>query len=82
MDGSEMSALAEKIKAELRALAPDRKTLNTQLFLELYPVIEEMRSKNVTQKAILAVLKDHGLSLHPARFKALLDEAQKHSKLN
>lgn len=73
------NAEIEKIKDELRALAPNKRALIAQRFADLYPVIEEMKLKNVTQKSILLVLEKNGLKLHPARFNKLMAEVKKQS---
>ena len=63
---------AADIAAALRSLKPNRQHHDSQLFAILYPVIVEMLDKKVTQKAILKTLGEHGLKLHPARFKDLM----------
>ena len=69
-------ARAADIAAALRSLKPNRQHHNSQLFATLYPVIVEMLDQKVTQKAILKTLADHGLKLHPARFKELMANAR------
>jgi len=63
---------AADIAAALRNLKPNRQHHDSQLFAILYPVIVEMLDQKVTQKAILKTLGEHGLKLHPARFKDLM----------
>lgn len=65
-------AEAADIAAALRSLKPNRQHHNAQLFATLHPVIVEMLDQKVTQKAILKTLAEHGLKLHPARFKELM----------
>lgn len=65
-------AEAADIAAALRSLKPNRQHHNAQLFATLHPVIVEMLDQKVTQKAILKTLEQHGLKLHPARFKELM----------
>ena len=69
-------AQAADIAAALRSLKPTRQHHNSQLFATLYPVIVEMLDQKVTQKAILRTLGEHGLKLHPARFKELMANAR------
>ena len=69
---SDAHAQASDIAAALRGLKPNRKHHNHQIFTILYPVIIEMLDQKVTQKAILKTLEQHGLKLHPARFKELM----------
>ena len=69
-------AQAADIAAALRSLKPTRQHHNSQLLATLYPVIVEMLDQKVTQKAILKTLADHGLKLHPARFKELMANAR------
>ena len=69
-------AEAAEIAAALRSLKPNRQHHDSQLFAILYPVIVEMLDQRVTQKAILNTLKEHGLKLHPARFKDLMANAR------
>ncbi len=67
---------AADIAAALRSLKPNRQHHDSQLFAILYPVIVEMLDQGVAQKAILKTLREHGLKLHPARFKALMANAR------
>lgn len=67
---------AADIAAALRSLKPNRQHHDSQLFAILYPTIVEMIDQGVTQKAILKTLREHGLKLHPARFKALMANAR------
>lgn len=69
-------AEAAEIAAALRSLKPNRQQHDSQLFVILYPTIVEMLDQGVTQKAILKTLREHGLKLHPARFKALMANAR------
>ena len=73
---TEGHAQAADIAAALRSLKPNRQHHNSQLFAILYPVIVEMLDHKVTQKAILKTLDEHGLKLHPARFKELMANAR------
>ena len=72
---------AADIAAALRSLKPNRQHHDSQLFATLYPVIVEMLDKKVTQKAILKTLGEHGLKLHPARFKDLMANERSGSDL-
>lgn len=67
---------AADIAAALRSLKPNRQHHNSQLFAILYPVIVELLDQKVTRKAILRTLEEHGLKLHPARFKELMSQAR------
>ena len=67
---------AADIAAALRSLKPNRQHHDSQMFAILYPVIVEMLDQKVTQKAILKTLGEHGLKLHPARFKDLMANAR------
>lgn len=71
---------AADIAAALRSLKPNRQHHNSQLFAILHPVIVEMLDQKVTQKAILKTLEEHGLKLHPARFKELMAQARMSSE--
>jgi hypothetical protein len=68
----DVQAQADDITTALRALQPNGKHRRSQLFSLLYPVIEEMLKKGVTQKSILEMLEMEGLKLHPSRFKELM----------
>jgi len=72
INNSDAQAHASDIAAALRGLKPNRQHHNYQIFTILYPVIIEMLEQKVTQKAILKTLEQHGLKLHPARFKELM----------
>jgi hypothetical protein len=64
----------ERIKAALLKLKPNARHRRRLMFTELYPRIVEMRSMQVSQRAILEVLESEGLKLNPARYKELLEE--------
>ena len=70
---SDVEIEASDIASALRSLKPHAQHRKSQLFSLLYPVILEMLAQNVTQKAILELLKTKGLKLHPSRFKELLE---------
>ncbi|PZU30271.1 MAG: hypothetical protein DI584_00045 [Stenotrophomonas sp.] len=72
-----MLAQAQRCTDALKALQPNPQHKNAQLFALLYPTILELLDKKVSQKAILEVLQEHELKLHPARFKELLAAQKK-----
>lgn len=63
---------ANRCADALKALQPKQQHRNAQLFAMLYPTILDLLDRQVTQKAILEVLQEQGLKLHPARFKELM----------
>lgn len=77
----ETKAKAEEIMSALRKIAPAKRDQDQQLFSLLYPVIVECLATNVTQKAILKMLEEHSLKLHPTRFNEWMKvHAKKHGK--
>lgn len=79
-DLSGVQAQAAEMAAALRTLKPNANHQKNQLFSLLFPVIVELLQNNVTQKAILEMLRSKGLKLHPARFKELMAaEAKAHT---
>lgn len=70
---AESTSMLERIKADLLQLKPNARHQKQMMFAELLPIIVQMRSMRVPQRAILDALASHGLKLHPARFKELLD---------
>lgn len=69
IDDNELECEFERIAAALHSLKPNPLHRKRQLFKRLHPVILEMIEAQVTQKAILATLAQHGLKLHPSLFK-------------
>ncbi|MCP1582066.1 hypothetical protein [Pseudoxanthomonas mexicana] len=69
----DIEAQARRYTDALLTLKPKAQHQKTQLFTLLHPVILELLSKHVSQKAILDMLQTQGLKLHPSRFKALMD---------
>lgn len=67
----------ENITHALRNLKPSPKYQKHILFTKLYPLVVELIKANVTQKAILEVLEQNGLKLHPSRFKELMEAEAK-----
>ena len=61
----DLQVQATEMASALRMLKPNAVFRKNQLFSLLYPTI-------VTQKAILGLLQEKGLKLHPARFKELM----------
>lgn len=76
---SDIDAQAADMAAALQALKPNARCIKSQLFSRLYPVIADRLKASVTQKAILEMLEAHGLKLHPARFKELMEMEAKAS---
>lgn len=74
---TDIKAQVDKIASALSTLQPKQQHRNTQLFSLLYPTIRKMLAQKVTKKAILTTLEAQGLKLHPAAFKALMDNEAK-----
>lgn len=68
----DLQVQATEMASALRMLKPNAVFRKNQLFSLLYPTIVELLKNNVTQKAILGLLQEKGLKLHPARFKELM----------
>lgn len=67
----------DKLNAALDALMPSQRHTKAEKFREHYRAIEAALSRKMSQKAILAALKQHGLCLSPATFKSMLSRARK-----
>jgi len=67
------SDLGCDIEKALDALGPSQRDQKSALFCQVFPSIEAAMARKVTQKSILRELRNFGLTLHPARFKELLD---------
>lgn len=74
---SNLDEQLETIIHALRSLKPSPKHQKHILFSKLYPVVVDLIKANVTQKAILEVLEQNGLKLHPSRFKELMEAEAK-----
>lgn len=66
------------INAALKALKPRKQAATDMIFAEVYPGIREALDRKVPKKALISALKEHGLSLSPAKFNALLDAEAVH----
>jgi hypothetical protein len=63
----------------LDALQPSTRCRKDTLFAAAYPGIIRAMARQVPQKDILAALRQCGLSIHPSRFRSMLEaEAQRH----
>jgi hypothetical protein len=77
------SALEEQLDsvllARIDALEPNRRQMKASAFTAAYPAIRRAINRGVTQKAILKLLAEAGIKLHPARYKAMMAEAASRS---
>ena len=60
--------------ARIDALEPNKRQLKASAFTSAYPTIRRAIDRGVTQKAILKLLAEAGIKLHPARYKAMMAE--------
>ena len=74
---SNLDEQLETIIHALRNLKPSAKHQKHILFSKLYPLVVDLIKAKVTQKAILEVLEQNGLKLHPSRFKELMEAEAK-----
>lgn len=68
--------LDNALLAKIDALEPNRKQIKASAFTAAYPAIRRAIDRGVTQKAILKLLAEAGIKLHPARYKAMLAEEE------
>ena len=64
----------ETIREQLLQLKPKPTHAKEQRIADLYPLIQELMANKVTQRDILVILANNGVTLSPARFKALLQK--------
>ena len=69
----------ETIREQLLQLTPKSAREKEQRFAALYPVIQQLLADQITQRDILTILANNGVTLSPTRFKALL---QKYSEMS
>lgn len=60
--------------ARIDALEPNQRQMKASAFTAAYPAIRRAIDRGVTQKAVLKLLADAGIKLHPARYKAMMVE--------
>lgn len=60
------------ISVALRSLQPRQKTATEMHFAKVYEDIREALDRKVPKNALISALKEHGLTLSPAKFNALL----------
>ena len=75
--GSTKPLSAEQWIEQLDALQPSKQQQRMVLFQTLYPAIERALARDVPQKAIIAQLKERGLSLSVGGFRSMLEAERK-----
>lgn len=78
INANEIDAAANAIKS----LVPSPDANLKAKFSVLHPLIEQALARGITQRAIMETLKGHGIKLHPAKFKKLIEEARAGLKLS
>lgn len=72
------TALDLDLAARIDALEPNKQQLKASAFSSAYPAIRRAIDRGVTQRAVLKLLADAGIKLHPARYKTMMaDEANR-----
>lgn len=70
------------ISVALRSLQPRQKTATEMHFAKVYEDIREALGRKVPKNALISALKEHGLTLSPAKFNALLQaEAERRGEV-
>ena len=69
----------ETIREQLLQLTPKSAREKEQRFAALYPVIQQLLADQITQRDILTILANNGVTLSPTRFKALLQKCSEMS---
>lgn len=66
------------LEGRIDALEPNKRQIKATAFSSAYPAIRRAIDRGVTQRAILKLLSDAGIKVHPARYKTMIaDEASR-----